>query len=230
MSPTDELPEGAAACARTPRMPSVTHALRERTRALHAEAERSGIVHELLQGRADRHAYVLLLRNLLPAYREIERGLERHRTSPGLREIAQPAVYRSAALASDLDALCGPAWQRTLPQLPPADRYVSRIAAAAGGDGRRLIAHAYVRYLGDLSGGQILRRLLAKSLSLEPQQLAFYEFAAIPNLDEFKSTFRNALDLAALAGGDVESILTEAEAAFRLNIELSCAILAAKHA
>lgn len=208
-------------------MASVTDALRERTRALHSEAERSGIVHELLHGRADRHAYALLLRNLLPAYDEIERGLECHRTSPGLREIALPAVYRSAALASDLGALCGQAWQCTLPRLPSADRYASQIAAAAEGDGGRLIAHAYVRYLGDLSGGQVLRRLLSQSLSLEPRQLAFYEFADIANLDEFKLTYRHALDLAALAVGDIESILAEAEAAFRLNIELSCAILGA---
>jgi heme oxygenase len=36
---------------------------------------------------------------------------------------------------------------------------------AAEGDGTRLIAHAYTRYLGDLSGGQILQRLLARSLT-----------------------------------------------------------------
>jgi heme oxygenase (biliverdin-producing, ferredoxin) len=219
-----QAPEDAATSTRTAGTPSLMEALRERTRALHVEAERSGVIHELLQGRADRHAYAVLLRNLLPVYREMELGLERHRDSPGLGEIAQPAVYRSAALESDLDALCGPTWQRMLPQLPAAGRYASLVAAAARGDGTRLIGHAYVRYLGDLSGGQILRRLLARSLSLQPQQLTFYEFADIAKLDEFKAGYRAALDRAALAVRDGESIIAEAEAAFRLNIEISIAI------
>jgi heme oxygenase (biliverdin-producing, ferredoxin) len=198
--------------------------LRERTRMLHVEAERSGVVHELLQGRANRHAYSDLLRNLLPVYREMELGLERHRDSPGLREIAQAAVYRGAALESDLLGLCGPTWERTLALLPAAARYASLVAAAARGDGTLLIAHAYVRYLGDLSGGQVLRRLLVKSLSLEPHQLNFYEFSGIANLDEFKAGYREALDRAALMVQDRERVIAETETAFRFNIEISVAI------
>lgn len=200
-------------------------AIRERTRALHAEAERSGIVHEMLHGRADLRGYAMLLRNLLPAYLEMERGLEHHRHSPGVREISQRAVYRAAALESDLEALCGAAWGRTLALLPAAEHYAALVSRAAQDDGSRLIAHAYVRYLGDLSGGQILRRLLGRALSLGPHQLAFYEFADVANLDDFKAGYREALDRAALTVGDRESVIAEAEAAFRLNIEISTAVL-----
>ena len=62
---------------------SVVTALYMRTKTLHVEAERTGIIRDLLRGEASREGYVLLLRNLLPAYQAMERGLERHRGSPG---------------------------------------------------------------------------------------------------------------------------------------------------
>ena len=44
----------------------------------------------------------------------------------------------------------------------------------------RLLAHAYVRYLGDLSGGQFIRRKLAKTYGLEDGAgLTFYEFGKL---------------------------------------------------
>ena len=36
-----------------------------------------------------------------------------------------------------------------------------------------LIAHHYTRYLGDLSGGQILKNIAQKALNLDQQGLAF---------------------------------------------------------
>ena len=63
---------------------SVVTALYLRTKALHLEAERTGIIRDLLRAKASREGYILLLRNLLPAYQAMEHGLERHRGSPGL--------------------------------------------------------------------------------------------------------------------------------------------------
>jgi len=200
--------------------------LRERTRALHREAERSGIVRDVLQGRASRLGYALLLRNLLPAYQELERGLERHRNQPGVRVVAQPALYRSAALASDLDRLCGPAWNLSLPLLHAGTRYANRIATAAETDGARLIAHAYARYLGDLNGGQIMMRLLARSLGLGPECLAFYAFPGIDDLGRHAGAYRAAFDQAGPELSGVHEVVEEAALAFELNIEVSCAVQA----
>ena len=61
---------------------SIVTALYLRTRNLHLEAERSGIIRELLRGNASRNGYILLLRNLLPAYQAMEQGLARHRKTP----------------------------------------------------------------------------------------------------------------------------------------------------
>ncbi len=64
---------------------SLVTALYLRTKALHVEAERTGIIRDLLRAEASRDGYILLLRNLLPAYRAMEQGLERHRGSSGHR-------------------------------------------------------------------------------------------------------------------------------------------------
>ena len=202
-------------------------ALRERTRSLHRQAESGGIVHDILRGQASQHGYALLLRNLLPAYREMEHGLERLRDAPGVRAVAHPALYRSRAIESDLAGLCGQEWHRTLPLLEAGARYARAVAVAGEGNGLRLIAHAYVRYLGDLNGGRVLEHYLRRTLGLEARHLAFYDFPAIADLDRFRSRYRDAFDDASRDLPEIEPILDEAVTAFRLNMELSDAVQAA---
>lgn len=54
---------------------SLVTALYLRTKTLHVEAERTGIIRDLLHGGASREGYILLLRNLLPAYLAMEHKL-----------------------------------------------------------------------------------------------------------------------------------------------------------
>ena len=197
--------------------------LREGTRAQHVRAERSGFIADLLRGRGQHEGYVLLPRNLLPAYRALEQGLERHGASPVFAGLAWPALFRSLALERDLDSLVGPDWPRTIALLPEGKRYAEVVAAASGGAGHRLLAHAYTRYLGDLSGGQVIGRLLGRSLGMGEEALSFYRFAAIEDPDTFKRDFRHALD-AASPLVDRALVVEEAVTAFELNIALSEAI------
>jgi heme oxygenase len=205
--------------------PIVT-ALYLRTRELHVEAERTGIIRDLLRGEATREAYVLLIRNLLPAYQALEKGLARHRGSPALDRLIDFGLDRAPALEADLVALCGERWNQGIPLLAAGDFYARRIAKAAEADGSRLIGHAYTRYLGDLSGGQILQRLLAQSLDLRLSELSFYDFSRFSDLDALKAEYRQALDDAGAQIADPQLVIEEAAIAFSLNIDLSCAVKA----
>jgi heme oxygenase len=202
---------------------SLSTLLREGTRAQHVRAERSGFIADLLRGRGQRAGYVLLLRNLLPAYRALEQGLLRHGASPVFIGLAWPTLFRAPALERDLEMLAGPDWPRTIALLPEGMRYAEVVTAAGIGAGHRLLAHAYTRYLGDLSGGQAIGRLLGRSLGMGEEALSFYRFAAIEDQDAFKRDFRRALD-AASPLVDGAAVLEEAVAAFELNIALSEAI------
>ena len=198
--------------------------LRTCTASLHVRAERSGILADLLRGHASRARYALFLRNLWPCYRALEAGLDGHRAAPALAPFAQPALYRSLAMAADLAMLCGGDWAARLPLLPAAARYAHRIEQAARRDGSRLIAHAYVRTMGDLSGGQVVARRLMQTLQMPPEALHFYAFPDVPDLAAAKSGYRAALDAAGMLVPQPEAVLREAQIAFRLNIALSEAV------
>ena len=200
---------------------SVVTALYVRTRQLHLEAEKSGILAEILHGTAGRDGYTLLLRNLHPAYRAIEAGIERHRDNPILAPLAAHPLARTPAIESDLVALAGSDWTERLPVLPAAEAYAERIAEVSEGDGSRLIAHAYTRYLGDLNGGQIVRRLLEKTMRLGPDELAHYDFSAIGDAATLKTDYRDALERAGAAAPDPAAVVEEGAVAFTCNIALS---------
>lgn len=198
--------------------------MRLETQALHEQAERTGFVGELLAGRATRYGYAVYLRNLLPAYQALERGLELHREVPGVGDLARPALYRAPALVSDLRTLHGPDWPESLPLLPVGERYGTRIEQAALRSPSALIAHAYVRYLGDLSGGRILYKLLARTMRLEASALAFYSFPQVDDPERAKRELRSTLDAAGRLVAEQAPVVHEAISAFRLNIAISEAV------
>ena len=198
-------------------------ALQTRTRTLHRRAEQSGVIADILGGRVSRYTYALFLRNLLPAYQAMEMSLEGHRLTTGVSEMVRPEIYRSSALDADLTALEGRDWRETLPLLTEGERYADCVLKAAKGDGMALIGHAYVRYLGDLSGGQILKQLLSTSLSVRPAALSFYDFPDIPDIEAYKHAFRDALNRSTLPG-DSDRVIDAAVTAFAMNLSLSEAV------
>lgn len=199
----------------------VAETLRESTRKLHERAERSGIVRDILDGRARAADYALYLRNLLPAYEALERGIIGDRASPIGRIVLRDGLFRSRRIVSDLRELGGPDWARTLALLPAGRRYADVVKEAARHGGPRLAAHAYVRYLGDLSGGQILAHLLARSMALRADQLRWLEFSEVGDMRATKAEFRSALESTPRHETDVEDLVAEAMGAFQLNIEVS---------
>jgi heme oxygenase (biliverdin-producing, ferredoxin) len=205
---------------------SLSDALRERTAALHRRAEHSGIINDILLRRTDQRSYAVLLRNLLPAYRQMEADLERLRDNEGFCAFARPELRRADRITHDLEILCGADWKRELPLLSAGKRYAARVAKAGEGDGVRLMAHAYVRYFGDLSGGQLVARLLSTSLGLPPQALSFYDFLVAADVRSLKEEMRVALDCEGRNPNRRERIIEEGVRAFEHNIEVSEAVQA----
>ena len=206
----------------------LSNLMRAGTRLLHSKAERTGVVGKLLEHRCDRREYALFLRNLLPVYETLERTLDAFRDARpaiGVARVARPEVYRAAALRSDLLALCGVTWQQALPLLPTAESYAEAIATATRRRGDAgLLAHAYVRYLGDLSGGQLLRTLIARDLSIDAHCLTVYDFPAIPDVARFRQDYRQAIDQAGIEISAAQAAVAEAVDAFAYSIALSEAV------
>lgn len=201
---------------------SLLAALRVATGDLHRQVERSGLMTALLRGQFERSGYVALLRQLAALYEALEARLDEDAGDPLIAAIHDPRLARHAALAADLVHLHGPGWEQ-LPIAAPMQRCVRRLQQASAA---QLLAHAYVRYLGDLAGGQILDRIIGKALALDGDQgRAFYRFPA-PGAGPLAAGFRSGLDaLSETASAAVrQRIVDEAVWAFRLHGELFAAL------
>lgn len=203
-------------------------ALRVRTHDLHRQAERSGIVARILAGRATRTAYALLLRNLQPVYRIVEARVHARPTRT-LAALLPASLHRLAAIESDLDRLDG-GW-RASALLPAARTYTEHLEGCCAHDTEHLLlAHAYTRYLGDLSGGQVMRTLLSQTMDLDDGALRFYAFPQVSDVAAQRTAFRAGLDCAPLDAAQRAAVIEEAAVAFMHNIAISDAVLAATQA
>jgi len=198
--------------------------LRRETEALHREAERSGYINIILRKHAAKEGYALFLRSLEPAYGALEAALERDADHAILSLFDWPPLFRRKAIDDDLSAISGQHWQDFLPVLKEAKAYAERIEQVGTKAPHRLLGHAYVRYIGDLSGGQIVKALLAKNPGLDAEMLGFYDFPGITDAEGYKERFRGALDQAGDMAGDQDEIVDEALIAFQHNIDLSIAV------
>jgi len=109
----------------------------------------------------------------------------------------------------------------------PLREYVSRLDSLES-QPSRLLAHSYVRYMGDLSGGQTIKYKLQKAYALEHEKrgLTFYDFgykngeiASVGELKKMKDWFRVGMDKG--IGEDrsrKESLIDEVNHAFELNL------------
>ena len=168
----------------------------------------------LLGGRIDKYSYVLLLRNLEPIYSELEAGLTQYAGQAGIAPIYFPAMFRLHSLHRDLKSLHGPSWAGDIALLPGSTEYVKRLKAVQSSNPELLAAHAYVRYLGDLSGGQMLQKIISRSLQLAPQQggTDFYNFGDPVEVAKLSQAFRAGLKA---IGSD--GVLAEAKLAFEMH-------------
>jgi heme oxygenase len=195
--------------------------LRAQTREIHALAEHAGVMRDLLRGRFGREAYCALLRNLYEIYGALEPALTRHAADPCIAPVYFPALFRREALCADLDALAGPRWSVEIEVAPAAGAYRRRIGELAQVRPALLVAHAYARYLGDLHGGRILRRIVADTLALGPGPgVEFYAFGAVGDLDGAVRGYRAGLDALPVDATTADDIVREAQRAFELHIRL----------
>lgn len=201
--------------------PSLAERLKTETRALHTAAERSTFMGALLRGRIERPAYCALLRNLHAIYAALEAALARHATHALIAPVHAPALSRTAALASDLLVLHGPAWASEIVLQPAAVGYVARLHEVVATQPGLLLAHAYVRYLGDLSGGQMLRRIVAQSAALAGERgVAFYDFGDATATRDLTHAFRAGLASVSADAVQADALIEEAKLAFGLHQRL----------
>ena len=191
--------------------------LRDLTREEHEHTEASPFVSALLDGRLPRSAYAQLLGQSYLFYVVLEKAGTAWRGDRVVGSFVSESLVREPALAADLAWLCGPSWHAELEALPATKRYVDRIREVCFTSRSAFVAHHYTRYLGDLSGGQIIRHKLRQVYDLTDDGVRFYTFDEIAKPKRFKDAYRALLDGAGWDAGEQTGLIAEANEAFRLN-------------
>ncbi|MGB3695263.1 MAG: heme oxygenase (biliverdin-producing) [Spirulinaceae cyanobacterium] len=195
--------------------------LREGTKKSHTMAENVGFVKCFLKGVVEKKSYRKLVTNLYYVYSAMEEEMEKLRDHPVISQVYFPELNRQQSLEQDLLYYYGPNWKNEIFLSDAGKAYVERIREVANSRPELLLAHLYTRYLGDLSGGQILKKIAKKGMNLsEGEGTAFYEFADIPDEKAFKSKYRKAMNNLPIDQQTAEDIVDEANAAFAMNMKL----------
>jgi heme oxygenase (biliverdin-producing, ferredoxin) len=191
--------------------------LRRATMAEHREAESRGFITRLMAGAVPRAGFAALTAQYLVIYRELEAAADRMRDDEIAGPFADPALSRVPALEADLAHLCGPSWASRVVPVAATRRYADRLREHCGTSPEHFLAHHYVRYLGDLSGGRLVGRSVAATYGLGESGVAFYRFAGIDDPKAYKIGYRERLDALPLPDDRLDTLVAEAQLAFALN-------------
>jgi heme oxygenase (biliverdin-producing, ferredoxin) len=203
----------ALTCSGTDPAEPLSVRLRTATAVQHTRAERSEFVETLLSGAGSATGYTMLLVQLRAVYEALESAADGLAGHPVGGAFVFPELRRLPSVEHDLRML-GSTPGTDL--LPATIAYVQRLSTA-GRTAEGYLAHAYTRYLGDLSGGQVIGRSVARHYGIPIAALTFYEFPEIPKPKVFKDLFRARIDAAPFDDAARDRVVAEAGTAFDLN-------------
>ncbi|NES17673.1 MAG: heme oxygenase (biliverdin-producing) [Symploca sp. SIO3E6] len=198
--------------------------LREGTKHSHTAAENTAFTKCFLKGFVKKDFFRKQVASLYFVYSTLEEELQRHCDHPVVSLIYFPELERKAKLAEDLAFYYGENWQEEIVASEGSKAYMARIQEAANTEPALLVAHAYVRYMGDLSGGQSLKNIARSAMNLPPDVgTGLHEFDQIPTAEArraFKFKYRDALNSLPVDESLAQKIVEEANNAFTLNRNL----------
>jgi heme oxygenase len=184
--------------------------LHNRIGQAHHQAEAMGLSRALLEGQAAPRQLAALLRALAPAYALLDELAPAAAAGLGATDLPWSDLARTAALEHDLALV---ATVPATPDSPAAAAWCERLTELAGQAPHRLLAHAYVRYGGDLSGGQQLApQANAIMAALDLPALSFWSFSR-PSID-LKEALHGGLERLLLGAKEEQELMDEAQAAF----------------
>ncbi|MGI0494796.1 heme oxygenase (biliverdin-producing) [Alkalinema pantanalense CENA528] len=195
--------------------------LREGTKKAHTMAENTGFIACFLRGTVEKSSYRKLVANLYYVYSTMEEEMHKLRNHPVMGKMYFPELDRKGSLEKDLEYYYGPNWRSEISPSPATKAYIDEIKKVGTEQPELMVAHLYTRYIGDLSGGQILKKIAVNAMNLnEGEGTNFYEFKHIDDEKAFKKMYRETLDSLEIDAATVDQIVNEANGAFHHNMNM----------
>lgn len=195
-------------------------AIRAATADAHRDAERSSFLADLVGGSLPLEGYGRLVAQHRAIYEALEAANEAMAADPVAGTFVQQDVVRLPALERDVVAVLGEGWAaRPEAELVPATvEYCDRLREVGASWPGGWVAHQYVRYLGDLSGGLFIRTRVEAVFGIDAGSgTAFYDFPQVPDPAAWKDAYRRRLDEASWSADERERITAEILESYRLN-------------
>jgi heme oxygenase len=169
--------------------------LKELTADVHAEAESQPFIKSIFAGNVNKEKYADYVYQLFHVYGLMEILASKHAIFDGIEDLKRAKLAQQdwAELCEDLAT--------TVFKIRPSTLTYLQYLDSIQDDSKKLLAHVYVRHMGDMFGGQQLAKLT-------PGSGHMYKFEDIPTLIK---TVRSKLDV---------SLADEAIIAFKHNIEM----------
>jgi heme oxygenase len=209
-----ELAPNPASYSETP----FSKTLRRSTLAVHERANHSSYMSALLGGELTLAGYTRLAVQYYFIYQAIERASDTMADDPVGGRFVFDELRRMPRLARDMAYLLGPDWRAEIEPLPATRAYAERVAEVGHDWPGGFVAHHYTRYLGDIAGGQVIRRLLAKKYQVSSDGSLFYQFDEIGSAPAFRDRYRAELDAAPWTEDERAEVIDETLVAFECNI------------
>lgn len=192
------------------------------TKESHVRAESTELMLSFQRGQVTLPQFKLLLCSLYEIYQALEEAMDRNSDHPAVAPIYFPAeLARLEAIEKDLEYFYGQDWKEKIVVPAATKRYCHRLRQIGKENPEFLVAHAYTRYLGDLSGGQVLGRIAQKSMGLKGSEgLSFFAFPGVSSPNLFKQLYRSRMNSVELTEEERNGVLEEAVRAFELNIQV----------
>ena len=190
--------------------------LHARIGAAHRQAEGMAFSRALLAGQVEPLQLVALLRALAPGYGLIEQEGPALAAALGAQAFPWSDLARSPALERDAAQFAA---IEASPPSAAAAVWLEQLRSLARQAPHRFLAHVYVRYGGDLSGGQQLAEqanAILASRGLPP--VSFWAFER--PVRELKDGLHAAFEQLELSEAEEAELLEEAEIAFRATQSL----------
>src|SRR5699024_8519625 len=173
------------------KMVALSTLLRTATRPQHEHAETRSFVTDLMGGSLSRSAYLDLARQHYVIYSNLEGTAERFADDPFVGRFVMPEVLRLDAIRADLRTLCGEDLRSGIVPMAATDELASRLAATT--HTAQFRTAGYIRFLGDLSGGQAIAAMLKPHYGLTAGELPFYKFS-VGKIKDFKDRYPEMMD------------------------------------
>jgi heme oxygenase len=173
---------------------------------------------DLIEGRIDRDTYARLVAQLRYVYLELESAAEVMKGKALAAPFVKEELRRVPALESDLEFLVGDDWVSRVEPTEATAEYCARLREVGATWVGGFVAHHYTRYMGDLSGGQFIGKMVEKHYDLKDHiGASFYVFDGISDPTAFKNEYRALLDRTPWTEAEKQRIIDEVLLAYRFN-------------